>query len=374
MSDTEEVQVANFGVNLLKIYAPPGRGPFTDIWGYTLGAQEWIMLGCYNGGAPGVSYIEVTNPAAPVERAFWTLPLDKGGNPTTLIDIKASPGNIYLLGNNVAGFKNIKIPPATPNVPADLGQQFAAGAHSFTTVNGCGALQCDPWLGRLYVAGTEIGTVVYDLGFLGATGDTPAFLGTVIPFNAVNPPRDYAIQLCAFANTLFVANTFNGAIEVYEETLGPYTATLRGRVRTPNGWAHNVWAAGFPLGPVGNVMAATDEIHGSGIAIYDLATPTAPRFIKTVSIEKRAIPHDTYVSSDGRFIHSSWYSEGYARINVTDRFNPFVDARYDTTPAGNVGGFGGAWGCHCFLPSALSANRIVLSDTNTGLHIIQVTG
>lgn len=372
MAAAEKTPVANFGVNLLKVYAPPGRGPFTDIWGYTFGAQEWIALGCYNAGAPGVSFIEVTNPLSPVERAFWTIPLAAGGQPATLIDIKASPFNLYIVGNNVAGFKNIKL--TNPNAPVDLGQQFAAGANSFNVVNGCGALQVDPWLGRLYVAGTNIGTVVYDLGFLGATGDTPAYLGAAIAYNATNPPRDYAIQLCAFANTLFVANTFNGAIEVFTETLGPYAATLGGRVRTPNGWAHNVWAAGFPLGPVGNVMAATDEIHGSGIAIYDIATPTAPRFIKTVSIEKRAIPHDTYVSANGQFIHSSWYSEGYARINVTDRFNPYVDARYDTTPLGTAGGFSGAWGCHCFLPSAVSANRIVLSDANSGLHIIQVTG
>ncbi|MDD4820600.1 MAG: carboxypeptidase-like regulatory domain-containing protein, partial [Flavobacteriales bacterium] len=131
---------------------------------------------------------------------------------------------------------------------------------------------------------------------------------------------------------------------------------------TPNRTTHNAW-----LSDDSQTLFTTDEKLSAFITSFDISDTKNIQLLGKVRADdyQSAVPHNATVLGD--YIFSSYYNQGVMVFDASFPENMIEVASYSTCE-GSMGQFDGAWGIYPYLPSG----NILVSDMNTGLHIIRV--
>ncbi|HZP63005.1 MAG TPA: hypothetical protein VFB28_06265 [Terriglobales bacterium] len=111
----------------------------------------------------------------------------------------------------------------------------------------------------------------------------------------------------------------------------------------------------------------------SEVKIYDITNPAAAVVASTITMSAFGIdaiaPHDPKIM--GNLMYVSWFQAGTLIFDITNPRSPMLVGSYDTWPAKPAPSqLDGNWGVYPFL----GADRVLLSDRNTGLYIVDTTG
>jgi len=318
------------GVNCALLGTFNNHGLFNDVWGYTApNGDEYAVL-C---ATTGTVVIDITNPATPIERGFFPF------GSSIWRDVRTFGTYAYVVTEATAGFQILDLSnPNSPTVVGIFGTSITSNAH-----NVC----IDEANGKLYLVGTNVGVAAWDLA---ANPANPPYLGQA----ATTGFHDLCVE-----NGYAYASHISGGVLRIMDTSTSMPWTILSNTPTPNNFTHNAWP-----NPAGTLCVTTDELTGGMIKMFDITNKSSPIALGQFTPNSNSIPHNAFIVGDK--VHTSWYTEGYRCIDISDPNNPVEVASYDTWP-GPSGGFSGCWGCYPFLPSG----NILVSDRSTGLYIVR---
>ena len=307
---------------------------YANIWGYVApNGHEYALLGCSNGTA----IVDTTIPTAPIERGY--IP----GNTSQWRELNTYLQYCYVCTESGgAGIQVIDL--TNPDAPV-LANTF--GTAQF---NNCHTITCDTQTGRIYCNGTNNGTAVFDAS---VNQINPTFVGYMTPSGQPNYFHDFHTRN-GFG---YASMIYNGLMRIYDLSVWP--PTVVSSTATPNNFTHNAWTNASST-----VCATTDETNGSFVKFFDITNKAAPIGLSQYTTNPVSCPHNTYII--GNLCHTSWYTEGYILIDITNPSSPVEVASYDTY-GGASGGFNGAWGVYPFQPSG----NIYILDRQTGLYVVR---
>ena len=318
----------------------------SNLWGYAdEEGNEYALVGVNgtNGMTGGLSIVDVTDPASPVEvkfipgpasiwreikvwgdHAYVTTEADDGG--LTIVDLSPLPQSTDL--PNTVWF----------DPEWDTSHSLFIDEH-----------------GRLYIHGANEGNggvIMYDL-----TSDPMS------PVRVGEFDQWYVHDSFARGDTLYAAHILNGFFTIVDVS-DPSNPVLLGQQTTPNNFTHNTW-----LDASGRYLYTTDERTNSYVAAYDVSDPSDIQFLDKLRSDggSGAIPHNTYWLP-GDHVVQSYYTYGVSIYDCSHPDNLVEVGHYDTSPL-QGDGFNGAWGVFPFLPSG----RLLVSDIEEGLFILGPT-
>ena len=327
------------GVNCTLLGQLDPHGTYNDIWGYAApNGDEYALVGVTN----GTSIVDVTNPTAPVERAF--IP---GAN-SSWRDIRTYGDRAYVVTEGDAGMQVISL--TNPNSPFLIG---VTGANEFGNAHN---ICIDTATGRIYIvgAGGGAGNPVFDASL---NPDNPPLVGNALPAAAGNPNSTYFHDIQVENGFAYGAMIYNGEMRIMNTSTLPLP--IESNIGTPGNFTHNCWP-----NAAGTICVTTDEVTGGLIKFFDISNKAAPVPLGQFTPNSASIVHNAFIV--GNYCHVSWYTEGYRCIDISDPNNPVEVASYDTWPASSTG-FNGAWGVYPFLPSG----NVLINDISTGLYIVR---
>ncbi|MFN3242568.1 MAG: choice-of-anchor B family protein [Planctomycetota bacterium] len=324
------------GVNCALLGTFNNHGPFNDIWGYTAPNGDEYALLC---STTGTVVVDVSNPATPIERGFFPF------GSSTWRDCRTFGNYAYVVTESTSGFQIIDL--SNPNSPT------AVGAFGTSVTNNAHNICIDEGTGLLYLAGTNVGTPVWDLN---ANPANPTYIGTTTGSGNSNYYHDICVENGYFYGSMI----YNGDLRISDTSSFPHP--VLSNTGTPGNFTHNAWP-----NAAGTLCVTTDEVAGGVIRIFDITNKSNPIGLSSFTPNPASIPHNAFIVGDK--VHVSWYTEGYRCLDISNPSNPVEVASYDTWP-GASGGFNGCWGCYPFLPSG----NILISDRTTGLYIVRPSG
>ena len=328
-------------------YQSARNSNLSNIWGYAdeLG-NEYALIGV-NGdpnqaNTGGLAVVDVTDPAVPVELAFFN-----GAN-SDWREIKTYGDYAYITTEASAGLFIVDLSPLPQSTV--LPTNIFTGSGWITSHS----LFIDEAAGKLYIHGSNRGNggvIIYDL-----TQDpmNPVEIGEYDPF--------YCHDSFVRGDTLYAAHVYDGFITIVDVS-DPQVPVVLASQSTPNNFSHNVW-----LDASGDHMFTTDEVTNAYVGSYDISDLGDIQEIDRLRSDggSGAIPHNTYWLND--YLVTSYYTFGCVVYDASRPENLVEVANFDTSPfAGN--GFNGAWGVYPFLPSG----NLLISDIEGGLRILGVT-
>jgi len=318
-----------------------------DIWGYAVGGNEYAIVGLVT----GVSIVDVTNPASPVETQF--IPHVS----TTWRDIKTWGNFAYVINEAQDGLMVIDL----SALPGTCSYSFWTGANQNYMYNGSSYVHTDAH--NIYIDEFGYG---YIFG-----GNAPG--GGALIIDIASNPSDpqivghYDVAYCHDGyvrnNKLYSAEIYNGwfAIVDVSNKANIGAAQILGTGPTTLAFTHNVW-----ISDDGNYAFTTDEKSAAEVGSYDISNPANIQRLTGYQSNPGSgvIPHNTHVKND--YLYTSYYADG---VTVVCAQNPRILTEvgyYDSSPANAGSTFSGCWGAYPFLPSG----RILASDRQNGLHIL----
>lgn len=336
----------NFNLTLLgqKTYAPQS---LSNIWGYvdTTG-KEYALVGAQN----GLSIVDVTNPASPVEVKVVAGPSSQWR------EIKTIGKYAYVTTENgTVGLQCVNLS-SLPNVAG------ITSANWTPTINGQ-TLQTIHALhasgNRLYLYGSNIGVGGVLIADVTANPMNPTYLGR---YN-VSYVHDGEVR----GNYCYASHIYNGNFTVMDVS-NPANPVDLATQSTPSNFTHNTWTS-----TNWNYLFTTDEVSNSYLTSYDITNINNIKELDRVQLTpgSGSIVHNTYTiqKAGNDYEVVSWYKDGLAIVDVGKPDNMVVMGWYDTYTQGSGNGFNGCWGVYPYLPSG----NIVASDINNGLYILGPT-
>lgn len=125
----------------------------------------------------------------------------------------------------------------------------------------------------------------------------------------------------------------------------------------------------------GNYLVSSRELNGNGgdVRIFNVSDPTNVAQTALMTMPEFGIesvsPHNPAVM--GNLLFHSWYNAGLQVFDITDKTNPLLLGSYDTWPGDIVVNvYEGNWGIYPYL----GKDRVLVSDQDTGLYILDTTG
>lgn len=317
----------------------------SNLWVYTdeVG-NEYALVGVNGegGNTGGLSVVDVTDPANPVELAFIA-------GPTSIWrEVKVWEDYVYVTTEANYGLLIV-----------DLGPLPGSTTLPFTVFQGVNwetshSLFIDEAIGRLYLNGSNRGNggvIMYDLT-----------IDPMAPVEIGEFDQWYCHDSYARGDTLYAAHVQDGFFSIVDVS-DPASPTILGTQPTPSTFTHNVWTDDS-----GDFIFTTDEVSSAYIGSYDISDPSDILWQDQTQSDPGSgtIPHNTYWLND--FLVTSYYSFGVTIHDATRPHNLVEVGHYDTSPLSGDG-FVGAWGTCPFLPSG----NVVVSDIETGLWILAPT-
>jgi len=330
-------------LNIEKLGQLPYGEELSDIWAYSTedstGVKEYALVGVNN----GLSIVDVTNAAEPVELHFIE------GIRSSWRDIKTYNGFAYVTNESGGGVLIVdlnKLPDEAPSQNFIVGTD-GDGGTTYTTAHNVFIDES----GFMYVVGycQTCGALIYDLN----TDPWEPELAGIYDDNYIHDiyVRD-SIMYCSEGNRIAV-------VDVKDKSDWKILGTQQ-----TYGYAHNAW-----LSDDSKTLFTTDETPGTWIVAWDVSDPADIKETDKVqsSPGEGVIPHNTHVLND--FLITSYYTDG---VTIHDASNPNLMIEvgsYDTSPNFSGGGFNGCWGATPFLPSG----NILATDIQEGLYILKPT-
>ena len=305
---------------------------YSGIWGYTApNGTELAIIGVYD----GTSFVNVTDPANPVEVAFI-------GHPGTIwTEIRTFGHYAYFSNDQSASGLGI----------VDLVDPLHPVLVRFhTAFSTCHSLHMDTQTGYLYCNGCSSNRT-----FILNVGANPTNPPTVAIFSDYYVHDSYSRDGIAY-----FAAISDGALGI-ENFSSPPTFINQSFIQYPGAATHNCW-----LTDDSRYLLTTDETSGGHLKVWDVLDKTNPTQVSEFALPgDDSIIHNVYVR--GNLAIASWYTAGLQIMDITNPFAPQRVGYYDTYPG--TGGYEGAWGVY---PYAASGN-IYISDMSTGLYVFRFT-
>jgi choice-of-anchor B domain-containing protein len=320
-------------VELLSNFNPYPSVKYNDCWGYVdAQGREYALLGVRN----GTSIVEITNPAAPVERAF--IP----GPSSTWRDIKTHSTYAYVTTEGTGTGTGLQIINLA-NLP-----QSATLVKSVTTwFTSAHNLYIDN--GFCYVVGTGGGGGMHILSLA----------------DPINPVRTayytasgYIHDVYVWNDTAYVSSDNTWDLVNVSNKSNPVKLSVS---PTFSGiYAHSGW-----LTEDKRYFIACEEFNVRDIVVFDLQDrstwdPIVPQW----QMPGNSPVHNVFVK--GNYAHIAYYKDGYVVLDISNPANPVKVGHYDTYP-GTAGTYEGAWGAYPYFPSG----RVIVSDISTGLYVFK---
>ncbi|MEX1003395.1 MAG: choice-of-anchor B family protein [Crocinitomicaceae bacterium] len=310
-----------------------------DVWGYEDEAgNEYAMVGTED----GVSVVDVTDPANPVELSWIT------GMNSIWRDIKVYDDYAYVTTEASQGLQII-----------DLSPLPGSSSLPVSTYNGPSGSE---WLSahNLYI----------DNGFLYIFGAGRGNGGVIILDVATDPLNPievgvfdnwYAHDGYVLNDTGYFAHIYDGFFSIVDLT-DKSSPVLLGTASSPDLYCHNIWTTAD-----GNYAFTTDEIAGGHLGAYNISDPANIQFLDKIrsSPTQSIVPHNTHVL--GNYIITSYYTDGVLIHDVTHPHNMVEVGNFDTSPLSSSN-TSGCWGVYPFL----SSGNILATDREEGLFVLSV--
>ena len=311
----------------------------SDVWGYVDNeGNEYALVGAYN----GLSVVDVTDPANPVEVFF-------GSGPNSIWrDIKTWGDYAYVSNETNQGVYIVDLSPLPGTITTTT--NFTGSTYPFSSIHN---LYIDE-SGKLYIFGADNGfggAIICDL--------------TADPMNPVELGRFNEFYLhdgMARGDTLWGGGIYGGILAAIDVS-DPANPVVMGTVSTPSQFCHNAWVSDD-----GKHVFTTDEVSGGFIGAFNVEDLS--NMYETDRVQSNpgsgVIPHNAHVLND--FIITSYYTDGITVHDASNPTNIIEVANYDTSPSYSGSGYNGSWGAYPFLPSG----NILASDIEGGLFILSV--
>ncbi|NQU47480.1 MAG: choice-of-anchor B family protein [Planctomycetes bacterium] len=302
---------------------------YNDIWGYTApDGREYAILGT----GDGTAIYNCTNPAAPYRTGFIA------GQSSTWRDMKTYGHFVYVVTEGGPGVQIINLlDPENPVLVKRWGDSVIDHAHN---------IAIDTDTGLAYVSGSHNGTPVLDL----SSPKNPVHIATYGAF--------YVHDLHVQDGLAHLAEIYEGRYRIVSVDSLPSFPSLDS-IKTPGDFTHTAW-----VNESNTIAVTTDESSGGRLTIYDVANPNNIIKLSTFTLSSSTIVHNAFIR--GSRIYASWYTRGFACVDISDPSNPSLVGSYDTST--RTGQYDGAWGCYPFAPSG----HIYVSDQDNGLFILKV--
>ena len=299
---------------------------YNDVFGYVEPGtgREIAILGTWN----GTSFVETTNPFAPVELEFIARA------PSLWSDMSVWQNYVYVVTEGGGGLQIIDVSDLS-NI--QLVTTYTAG---FDTTHSC---WIDVTAGHFYACGTDNGLVILDL----ANPTAP----TVITTYTAN----YVHELTAQNGLAHFSEIFDGIYRLVDVSALPTLTTLD-TVFTPSNFTHS-----SAVDETDTFVGVTDEVNNAKFSLYDISNRSNITLRSTFIENPSGIIHNV-AFADG-MVELSAYAEGYVALDVTDPDRPLRIGAYDNF-TGATGGYVGAWGVH-----RQPSGAVYISNIEDGLWV-----
>lgn len=314
-----------------------------DVWGYVdHQGNEYAIVGLVN----GTSFVDVTNPSIPVEKAL--IP----GPTCVWRDIKTWNNYAYVVHDGVEFSESQGL------MIVDL-SDLNTGNVTYSN------FYFDDQFNNAHNIYIDEKGVVYLFGGNYATGGALMFDVSIDPLNPeyLGEFQDYYLHDgMVRGDTLWGAAIWEGVVAAIDvaDKMNPQ---ILGSALTPSTFTHNAW-----ISDDGTKVFTTDEVQAGSIGsidVTDVTNMTVIDDIQSWSAETNVIPHNTHVL--GHYLVTSYYCDGVTVVDASDPYNLQEVAYYDTSDS-TGGTYSGAWGAYPWLPSG----NILVTDRQEGLHVLSI--
>ncbi len=329
----------DFNIQLRGTFDYPGQ-TLANICGYAQNGQEYALVGA----SKGLSIVNVTDPANPVE--IVQIP----GPNNLWKEIKVYSHYAYITSEGGGGVQIVdmsKLPSANLDYHNYTGTGEIAGE-----LGAIHALHIDETTGYLYTYGGNFSSArVHDLN---ADPYNPVYVGK---FDQLGYIHDGYVD----NDTLYACHINAGLMSVVDMRDKANPIVL-GTVETPARFAHNSWMLSDR-----KTVLTTDERIPSFLTAYDVSDPGDIRELDRFSTNdgNGSIGHNTHILNDWAI--TSWYTDGFNIVDAHKPDNLVMVGQYDTWPSGTGPSFDGCWGVYPYLPSGnILATNIPNTNGGTG--------
>ena len=305
----------------------------------------------------GVLIYDISNPDAPVLASYY--------NPTTpssldMEDVKVANGVGFFADNMGSGLHIVDV--SNPTNPQLLSQITSANGGYDNTH------KVSIWQNFVFIAQNLTAPAliqVFDV-------TNPAVPVYKMTMTATDPQwiNDIDIQTTTSGSVRLYTAGWGGKCDIWDITniatsapvlLGSFSAGI-------DGSSASATADGNFLAYSRKTTDGTSEVK-----IYNISNPAAATVASTITMSGWGIdavaPHDPKIM--GNLMYVSWYQAGTLIFDITDPIKPVLVGSYDTWPGPvNATQLDGNWGVYPYL----GQDRVLLSDRNTGLYIVDATG
>ena len=303
----------------------------------------------------GVLIYDVANPDAPVLVGQYA-----PANSFDMEDVKAANGVGYFASNFGSGLHIVDLSnPANPLLISQI--TSANGGYDKTH-------KIAVWNNFVFIPQNLTAPAIIKV-FDVSNPATPILRTT---FTATDPQwiNDVTIQDNGAGSVRLYAAGWGGKCDIWDITniatqqptlLGSFSAGL-------NGSSASATADGKFLAYARKTTDGTSEVK-----IYNITNPASVTVASTITMTGFGIdavaPHDPKIM--GNLLYVSWFQAGTLIFDITNPSAPILVGSYDTYPGAVVAAqLDGDWGVYPYL----GQDRVLLSDRNTGLYIIDATG
>ncbi|WP_327582351.1 choice-of-anchor B family protein [Nonomuraea sp. NBC_00507] len=339
-----------------------GGGSGNDIWGWTdpQTGREYALVG----RSSGTSFVDVTNPAAPVYL---------GNLPTATVnsswrDIEVHNNHAYIVSEasghglqvfNLTRLRNVTSPPVT--FTADARNTSFSTAHTITI---------NTQTGFAYVNGSNTcsgGPRMFNL----ATPANPVFAGCVSADGYTHDSQAviYNGPDTRYTGREILLNSNEDTLTIFDVTTKSAPVQLSRTTYSGRGYTHQGW-----LTEDHRYFFLNDETdeqnfgHNTRTRVFSMANLTSVSLLGFYSGPTAAIDHNLYIK--GKYVYESNYTAGLRILDSTNAANPATiteAAFFDVHPANNNATFNGTWANYPFFNSG----TVIVNSIERGLFVLK---
>jgi hypothetical protein len=326
-----------------------GNQSYASVWG----DGHYAYIGSERRN--GVLIYDITNPDAPVLASYYA-----PSNSLDMEDVKVANGIGYFASNMGFGLHVVNVSdPTNPQLLSIINS--ANGGYDNTH-------KIAVWNNFLFIPQNLVAPAIIKV-FDVSNPSLPVLKTT---FTATDPQwiNDITIQDNGAGSVRLYTAGWGGKCDIWDITniatqapvlLGSFSAGI-------DGSSSSATADGHYLAYTRKTTDGTSEVK-----IYNITDPSNVTVASTLTMTALGIdavaPHDPKIM--GNLLYVSWYQAGTLIFDISNPASPVLVGVYDTWPgAVSPTQLAGNWGVYPYL----GQDRVLLSDRNTGLYIIDATG
>ena len=326
----------------------PGYQSYAGVWGD--GNYAYIGSERLN----GVLIYNITDPSAPSLASYYA-----PSNSPGMEDIKVSNGIGYFASNHGGGLHIVNLlDPGNPQ----LISRISSANGGYDNVH-----KVAVWQNLVFIPNNlkSPAILVFDV----SDPANPVLFKTVMSTD----PRwvnDLDIQTTAAGSVRLYTAGWGGKCDIWDITnIATQAPILLGS------FSAGIYGSSASATDDGNFLAYSRKtLDGtSEVKIYNISNPNSITVASSITMTAFGIsavaPHDPQIV--GGLLYVSWFQAGTLIFSITDPSNPVLVGSYDTWPGPvNATQLDGNWGVF----PRLGQDRVLLSDRNSGLYIVDATG